>query len=337
MSHYDPGVPESPLIIHAPALRDQWFVVADTAEIGSSPLPVTLLGERFVIWRAAGSVQAARDRCPHREAPLSEGWMSGHQLTCPYHGWAFGPDGTCVEIPASGSDATIPPTACLRLLAVRELHGLIWMSPGIPANEPPHIPEDSDPAFRRINTGAEIWHASATRMVDNFCDIAHFPFVHAGTIGGDVASEVGPYSVGQLDDEFVGYRYAVDVDGAAGERVRQEMTTGFALPFSVRSTTHYVSGPDAGTDRILLLCSTPIDAERSLFTFVVWRSGAEGVSDDEQIAFDRAIGAEDRAMLESIPGELSLDVSATVNTRADRLSIEWRRRLAEVLAVASVP
>jgi hypothetical protein len=95
----------------------------------------------------------------------------------------------------------------------------------------------------------------------------------------------------------------------------------------VRSTTHFETGPDAMTDRILLLCSTPIDASTSLFTFVVWRNSESGVGDEDQLAFDRAVGAEDRAMLEQLPGELPLDAAGTVNVRADRLSIEWRRQL----------
>jgi vanillate O-demethylase monooxygenase subunit len=332
-SQYDPGVSERPSIIDSPGLRDHWYVVADAAELGDSPLPVTLLGDRFVVWRADGEVRAAADRCPHREAPLSEGFMHDGSLTCAYHGWAFAGDGTCRAIPASGLDATIPTAACLRMLPVRELYGLVWLSPGEAAGEPPAIPQDGDIDYRRINTGIEVWHTSVTRMVDNFCDIAHFPYVHAATIGGDVAREVDPYSVEELDDDFTGFRYTVDVDGAAAEQVRQEMTTGFALPFTVRSTTHHTSGPDAGSDRILLLCSSPIDAERTLFTFVLWRSDSSAVSDDEQVAFDRAIGAEDRAMLELVPGELSLDPASTVSGRADRLSVEWRRRLADSVAM----
>ena len=66
----------------------------------------------------------------------------------------------------------------------------------------------------------------------------------------------------------------------------------------------------------------------------MWRSDDSGVSDDDQIAFDRAIGAEDRAMLELVPGELSMDPHSTVSVRSDRLSVEWRRRLAEIVAVA---
>ncbi len=74
------------------------------------------------------------------------------------------------------------------------------------------------------------------------------------------------------------------------------MTTGFNLPFTVRSTIRY----ETGLDHLILLCSTPIDDVTSYFTFVIWRNDDFSVPAEEVIAFDRAIGAEDKAMLERV-------------------------------------
>ena len=79
------------------------------------------------------------------------------------------------------------------------------------------------------------------------------------------------------------------------------------------------------------MCTTPIDDVTSLFTFVSWRNHDHDLSPDDFLAFDRAIGAEDRMMLERIGGVLPLDQSATVSVRSDRLSVEWRRQLAALL------
>jgi nitrite reductase/ring-hydroxylating ferredoxin subunit len=316
-----------------PAMRTQWYVVADAADVTDSPLGVTVLGETFVLWRRRdGEVSAAPDRCPHREAPLSQGVVTDGCLVCPYHAWRFDGDGVCVEVPSSGPGAAIPTAADLRLVAVRECYGLVWLCPGTPAGEPPEIPQDRDPSFRRVSAGIETWAVSATRMVDNFCDVAHFPYVHAGTIGPDTDPIVAPIHVEQLDADFTGYGYTVDVLDERGNDVRQRMSTAFHLPFVVRSNTFYESGPRAGHDRVLLLCTTPVDDVTSLFTFVSWRNHDHELPVEEFLAFDRAIGAEDRAMLERIGGVLPLDQSATVSVRADRLSVEWRRRFASVLA-----
>lgn len=316
-----------------PVMRTQWYVVADAADLARSPVAVTLLGDRFVLWRAAdGTARAASDRCPHREAPLSGGRVSQGCLVCPYHAWAFDDDGVCVDIPSSGPGASIPSAANLTLLAVRELYGLVWLCPGEPPGAPPDIAQDGDPSFRRVTAGIETWRVSATRMVDNFCDVAHFPYVHAGTIGPDTDPVVAPITVESLDADFTGYQYTVDVDDEHGDLVRQRMSTAFHLPFVVRSNTSYESGPRAGHDRVLLLCAAPIDDVTSLFTFVSWRNHDHDLSADEFLAFDRAIGSEDRAMLERIGGVLPMDQSATISVRSDRLSVEWRRRLAALLS-----
>jgi len=316
-----------------PVLRTQWYVVADAATVSArAALGVTLLGDRYALWRGDdGRLVAAPDRCPHREAPLSLGTVSAGCLECPYHGWTFDSDGACVRIPSAGPDAPIPSAAALQLLEVRERYGLVWLCPGTPAGEPPMIAHDDDPSFRRVTATPETWAVSATRMVDNFCDVAHFPFVHVGTIGPETDPIVAPVNVEPLDADFVGYRYTVDVRDDRGDHVRQRMSTGYHLPFVVRSTTCYESGPRAGHDRVLLLCTTPIDDVTSLFAFVSWRNHDHDLTDDEFLAFDRAIGAEDRAMLERIGGVLPLDPSATVSVRADRLSVDWRRRLGALL------
>ena len=315
------------------ALRDQWFVVADEADVDANPLGVTLLGAPYVVWRGSdGVVRAAIDRCPHREAPLSEGKVVAGCLVCPYHAWSFDGSGACVAVPSSGPDAAIASAASLDLLGVRERYGLIWLCVGTPTGEPPAIAQDTDPSYRRLTSGMETWRVSATRMADNFCDVAHFPYVHAGTIGPDTDPVVAPITVVQLDDGFTGYAYTVDVLDEHGNEVRQRMSTGFHLPFVVRSNTTYESGPRRGHDRVLLLCTTPIDDVTSLFTFVSWRNHDHDVAADDVLAFDRAIGAEDQAMLERIPGVLPLDPSGTISVRSDRLSVEWRRRLAALLA-----
>jgi phenylpropionate dioxygenase-like ring-hydroxylating dioxygenase large terminal subunit len=322
--------------VHSAALRNAWFPVARVEDIGDDALAVRLLDENLVVWRTNDdALVAAPDRCPHREAPLSIGGVANGELTCAYHGWRFGADGRCVSVPSSGSSAAIPPTTHLRCLHVRERYGLVWLCPGEPVSDIPRIVQDEDPAFRRLNTEVEPWKASTPRLVDNFMDFSHFPWVHTGTFGAGQDPYVPKLELGQLDDEFFGYVYEVDaanpdeataVSGSDADVVHRVMTTGFALPFIVRSTIRY----DDGLEHILLLCSTPVDDLNSLFTFVVWRNDDHGVDPEGILAFDRAIGAEDKAMLERVPGTLPLGRTGLVSVQSDKPSIEWRRRFAEI-------
>jgi len=298
---------------------------------------VALLGADYVIWRDdAGSLTAAHDRCPHREARLSRGSVVAGCLECPYHGWQFSTGGKCVRVPSSGADASVPPTATLQSLHVSERYGLVWLCPGEPRFDIPPIAQDEDASFRRINTPVERWAVSATRMVDNFLDIAHFPWVHRGTFGDGVEQLVPRIELADLDGHFHGYRYDVTVKNPQqasatsrqeGEELKRSMSSGFNLPFTCRSTIRY----ETGLEHILLLISTPIDDVRSYFTFVVWRNDDFSEPADEVIAFDRAIGAEDRVMLESLDGVLPFDQRQTVSVQSDKPSVEWRRRLVALL------
>jgi len=311
--------------------------VAEPEDITDSPLPVRLLGQDIVLWRSAdNAISAAPNRCPHREAPLSVGRVDNGLLTCAYHGWAFDPDGTCVAIPSSGPDATIPPAAHVGCHQVAQQYGLVWVCLGTPDNDIPIIAQDNDPAFRRMNTGVEAWQTCALRMADNFLDISHFPWVHTGTFGAGQEQQVPKIGLSQLDDDFFGYAYEVDANnpdsatattGTDADVVHRHMTTGFSLPLTVRSTIRY----EDGLEHILLLCSTPVDATTSLFTFVVWRNDDHSVDAEEIISFDRAIGAEDKAMLEQLHGVFPLGRTDLVSVQSDKPSVEWRRRLNEAI------
>jgi phenylpropionate dioxygenase-like ring-hydroxylating dioxygenase large terminal subunit len=325
--------------IASAALRSAWHPVAESDDVTDGPLAVTLLGRALVLWRSGGSIVAAPDRCPHREAPLSIGRVTDGVLACGYHGWSFGAAGACVSIPSSGATATIPPTAHLPCVEVRERYGLVWIRLESGDSDLPEIPQESDPAFRRINSGMQRWAVSTPRMVDNFCDVSHFPWVHVGTFGEHQDPVVDRVELDDLDHGWFGYEYEVEVanpeaaesaTGVADAVVRRRMSTGFHLPFDVRSTIRY----ETGLEHVLLLCSTPVDDETSLFTFVVWRNDDHGSDPEAAIAFDRAIGAEDQRLLEQIPGTMPLHRKDLVSVQADRCSVEWRRRVSELLGPA---
>ncbi len=44
---------------------------------------------RVAVFNIAGSFFAISDACPHAGGPLSDGWLDGTEVTCPWHGWTF--------------------------------------------------------------------------------------------------------------------------------------------------------------------------------------------------------------------------------------------------------
>ncbi len=326
-----------PDLMSSTALRAHWHVVAGSVDVSPGPHGVTLLGDDYVLWRdPEGRIVAGPDTCPHREAPLSSGTVADGCLSCPYHGWAFGGEGRCVEVPSANEGVPVPPRANLSTISVEEAYGLVWVCPGEPVAPIPGMAIDSDPNFRRINTEVKVWNVASTRMVDNFLDISHFPFVHTGTFGGAQPPTVPAIELEDLDGGYHGYRYEVVAknpdeaqitSGSSEPEVGRVMSTGFCLPLTVRSTVAY----DSGLQHILLLVSTPIDEVTSYFTFVVWRNDDFDVPGDEVIEFDKAIGEEDRVMLERLSGEMPLGQTDLVSVQADKASVEWRRRFAAML------
>ncbi len=97
-----------------PALRRAWHAVARSCEVTDVPRVVRLLGDDWVVVRlpdGAGGTRLAAfvDRCPHRFAPLSAGFVDGKFLRCGYHGWCFDAAGSCRGIPSLGATEHLPP------------------------------------------------------------------------------------------------------------------------------------------------------------------------------------------------------------------------------------
>jgi phenylpropionate dioxygenase-like ring-hydroxylating dioxygenase large terminal subunit len=69
---------------------------------GLDPLPIEIMGRKFVVWRGAENRWSVlKDECPHRMVPLSQGRVNPATrcLECAFHGWQFNPEGTLVRIP----------------------------------------------------------------------------------------------------------------------------------------------------------------------------------------------------------------------------------------------
>lgn len=49
----------------------------------------TPFGDIAVFRTGDGAVYALRDRCPHKQGPLSQGIVHGRAVTCPLHAWTI--------------------------------------------------------------------------------------------------------------------------------------------------------------------------------------------------------------------------------------------------------
>jgi phenylpropionate dioxygenase-like ring-hydroxylating dioxygenase large terminal subunit len=268
---------------------------------------------------------------------LSGGTVEAGCLRCPYHGWEFGEQGRCEKIPSSGEGTAIPPKAHLTTLSIEEHYGLVWLCPDEPKSSVPDLGVERDANFTRLNTQMQVWNCSATRMIDNMLDVAHFPYTHVGTFGRQQERVVPNFSLKQLDGTFYGYEYSVVINnegeaksmsGGGEDVISLEMSTGFSLPLSVRSTMSYKNG----IEQTLFMTVAPISKERSYFTFVLWRNDDVSSAGQEIVDFELAVAEEDRKMLEHLEGELALGHGDLVDVQSDKASLEWRRRYRSLIS-----
>lgn len=177
-----------------PVLRNEWYVVAFSHEIGTErPLQRYCCGDRLVLFRGAnGDPVALYDRCPHRGSPLSLGKVVGDAIQCPYHGFQFGAAGGCVRVP---SQSTIVPELSVRSYPVIERGGFVWVWTGEAASaDPALLPDCYDFGLDRPGWTAQPYlmldiKANYALLFENLLDTSHISFLHGTALdGGRMAS-----------------------------------------------------------------------------------------------------------------------------------------------------
>jgi phenylpropionate dioxygenase-like ring-hydroxylating dioxygenase large terminal subunit len=316
-------------LVSDPVLALDWHPVAAADElVRRRVMPVRLLGEDLVLWRGEdGRAQAWRDLCLHRGTRLSLGRVEGCTLRCPYHGWVYGADGQCVSIPAQG-DVSPPRKARASVYRVAERYGLVWVCLGEPAGDLPPFPEWEEGAFRKLLCGPYTVEASGPRIVENFLDVAHFPYVHENVLGVPDRPEIADYEA-VVSDAGV---------EARGVRVWQPDPYGtgqgdwVSYTYRVhRPLTAYLLKESAGPRFSILHTITPHEPARSTAWMWMAMNYGHDIPASDLIAWQDGIFAQDRPILESQrPELLPLDLTAELNIKADRTAIAYRRWLRQL-------
>jgi|GEM_PF-46285 len=170
-----------------------WFQVAYSDDLA----PGDVIAKRYfdrelVLFRTEdGAAQVFDAHCAHFGANLAVGGrVEGECIRCPFHAWAYGPDGRCVDIPYA---QRIPKGAAVKAWETRERSGIIylWFSPANdqPTWEPPELPEHDDPEWRGYQRHHFVLPTTAQEVVENIFDVPHGQFVHdnaQGTAAADV-------------------------------------------------------------------------------------------------------------------------------------------------------
>lgn len=309
-------------------LWNDWHPVAEVGELAAkNPLRARLLGVDLVLWQHEGQVMAWQDLCIHRGARLSLGKVvAGGRLACPYHGWQYGINGRCLHIPAH-PDQTPPAKAQANVFHVQIKYGLIWVSLGEPAHDIPTFPEWEDNSFRTIPSGPYHFHAAAPRVIENFLDVAHFPFVHEGSLGDPTHPEIADYEARIGDEGVVAENITVWQPNPDGTGVGSHVTYTYRVFRPL--VAYFVKTKGATFAAMYPVC--PIDQHHSKgWVLMAMNYGFEQPAEEIQ-AFQDVVTGEDVPVVESQrPELLPLDLQAELHLRSDRTAIAYRQWLRQL-------
>lgn len=323
-------------------LRRCWHPVCTAAELAATegrngPLAVELCGQRLVVADLGDGPVALQDRCPHRSTRLSLGWVSpaagGAALQCAYHGWQWDGGGRCVGIPslpAARPGAGLPARR-VPSYDVELAHGLVWvrLEAGWPTRVPP-CPPLADAGLRSVAGEPYTWPVSVVRRVENFTDLAHFAWVHDGSLGDRRHPEV-PLPEVQRRDGALHFAYdppaLPDTDPTAlvgASTYRVDLPGTVCIDFDV---------PGVGR-RALWMTASPLGPGRSRTFWWVSRSDDLAGDDAPHLEFQQLVLDEDAPV---VAGQDPPDVpwqgaDAEVSVGTDRVSLAYRRFLLDAAA-----
>jgi phenylpropionate dioxygenase-like ring-hydroxylating dioxygenase large terminal subunit len=248
-------------------IRNRWYCVAASRELGDKPLALTALGEKLVLWRdGEGRVRALEDRCPHRGMALSVGSVYEGRLRCAYHGIELDGNGTVVDVPAFPSCAYSGKKMLRDYPALEHYEG-IWVWFGDERNpDPPPLelpPELTAPEWSG-RPYVDVWPANYQYVYDNVCDPMHGSYLHrstythaygAGTDTIRVKDTGHGFEVFREGQQGIAFDWMEFIDAGACQYMR------IKIPFPASA------GPGGNLQVVFFV--TPVD--RNTTKVVVWR------------------------------------------------------------------
>jgi len=164
-------------------IRQYWIPVVESKELepGGRVKRVMLLGERLVVFRGrSGRAGLIGEFCPHRGASFYFGRVEENGMRCAYHGWKFGLDGQCQEMPSEPLESSFAGKVKHTAYPCLEKGGVIWAYMG-PASPPPALPELEFTLLPEGHTflSRRVQDCNWFQAMEGGIDSSHISFLHA--------------------------------------------------------------------------------------------------------------------------------------------------------------
>jgi len=295
----------------------------------NQPLQVHLLGEAIALWRVNDQIVACQDRCPHRGVSLSMGTIDGNgEIVCPYHAMSFNAEGYCTRIPADLKITTFSQAANLRRYNVTEKYGFVWIALGEPTQDIPVFSEWEQAETITFQCGPYYINATAPRIIENFVDIAHFPFIHRELLGDPEFPEVSNYNLAIENGEICATDIHFYQPNPEGTGEAKSMSYVYKV---TRPLVAWFRKGDDDRQFSIFIVVTPVEETRSIAWLGVARNYSPEVSNDDLRAFQDHVMAQDVTMLEAQrPQKLPLNLQQEFHFPCDKMSIAYRKWLKQL-------
>ena len=210
------------------------------------------------------------------------------------------------------------------------LYGHIWTTLGTPVKAPLDMPEFKEDGRRLVVCGALTVRASALRIVENFLDMAHFPYVHTGILGEEPITAVNDYKIEirEPEDEVWATECSFFQPQAAASADDGQVSQYMYRVSSPFVTVLYKTCPvvEGAWDLVGIFVQPKDEAECDVHTFMLVLDETSTMSD--LVHFQQEIFLQDRSILENqIPPGLPLDPMDEIAIKADGSSMLYRRWL----------
>ena len=306
-------------------LLKDWYVICRKDEIEENKILLKyVFDQEIIIWKKKERIMAWENLCIHRGSRLSLGSINNGILKCAYHGWEYNQDAQCVKIP-SQPDIKIPKKACVKSYKVIEKMNMVWINLSKDTNDFVNIKEFNKSNFNHVACGPYIMNASAPRAIENFLDVAHFPFVHENHLGVKDKPMIDDYDVVSSNKGIHASNVKVFQPNPDGTNKSGEVI----YDYHVHSPFVASLGKDVSKKErfVLVFYVTPIsETESMIYTLTLMNFGKL----DDKIVRDYQdfITAQDVPIVESQrPELLPMDLQEELSIRSDKISIAYRRYL----------
>ena len=193
-------------------MRQYWIPVLLSSELepGGRVKRVRLLGEDLIALRTrAGKVGLLGEFCSHRGASLYFGRNETAGVRCVYHGWQYGLDGQCLDMPNEPPESNFQEKVRHPAYPCAERGGVVWAYMGA-SSPPPALPDlewalvPDDQRF----VSKFYQECNYLQGLEGGIDPAHISFLHGVIDAGDEALRR------DLDKASAGFALAAQLEKA---------------------------------------------------------------------------------------------------------------------------